>query len=67
MRHYGVNHLWQVDPRVKSLEAFRRQDKEWLLIGTFFDDADVNAEPFTDLTFPLGRLWPLDQPEQGNG
>lgn len=59
---YGVGHLWQVDPRGKSLEVFRRQDKGWLLIGTYFDDADVNAEPFADITFPLDRLWPLDQP-----
>lgn len=59
---YGVGHLWQVDPGGKSLEVFRRQDKGWLLIGTYFDDADVNAEPFADITFPLDRLWPLDQP-----
>ncbi|MFO1173072.1 MAG: Uma2 family endonuclease [Hyphomicrobiaceae bacterium] len=59
---YGVNHLWQVDPRLKSLEVFRRQDNGWLLTGTFFENDDVNAEPFTELTFPLGRLWPLDPP-----
>lgn len=64
---YAVSHLWQVDPRAKSLEVFRRHDKGWLLVGTYFDDDDVNAEPFTDLTFPLSRLWPLDQPTEGNG
>lgn len=61
---YAVDHLWQVDPRAKSLEVFRRQDKGWLLVGTFFDDDAVNAEPFTDSTFSLSRLWPLDPPSQ---
>lgn len=60
--HYEVGHLWQVDPHAKSLEVFRRQDNGWLLTGTFFENDDVNAEPFTELTFPLGRLWPLDPP-----
>lgn len=64
---YGINQFWQVDPRARSLELFRRQDDKWLWYDSFFDNADVNAEPFTELTFPLSRLWPLDQPEQGNG
>ena len=58
---HGVGHLWFVDPRVKSLEVFARQDQNWLLTHTFFDDDEVNAPPFDALTFKLGLLWPFDQ------
>jgi hypothetical protein len=57
---YGVDHLWHVDPRVKSLEVFRRQGNDWLLTHTFFDNDDVCAPPFEAITFPLGLLWPFD-------
>lgn len=59
---YGVNHLWFVDPRVKSLEVFAREDRNWLLTHTFFDDEEVCAPPFDALTFKLGLLWPFDPP-----
>ena len=57
---YDVMYLWQVDPRARSLEVFRRQERSWLLTNTFFDHELVNAPPFTELTFPLARLWPFD-------
>lgn len=60
--HYGVGHLWFVDPRVKSLEVFARQDRAWLLTHTFFEDEDVSAPPFEALKFSLGLLWPFDPP-----
>ena len=59
---YSVPHLWFVDPRSRTLEAFERQDKNWLLTHTFFDDEEVNAPPFTELKFSLGLLWPFDPP-----
>jgi Uma2 family endonuclease len=59
---YGVDYLWHVDPRVKSLEVFKRQDKNWLLTHTFFDSDDVKAPPFEEITFSLGLLWPFDEP-----
>jgi Uma2 family endonuclease len=57
---YGVQHLWFIDPRAKSLEVFSRQDKDWLWTHTFFDNDPVNAPPFDALTFNLGLLWPFD-------
>jgi Uma2 family endonuclease len=60
---YGVDHLWLVDPRVRCLEVFKRQDKDWLLTHTFFDNDEVSALPFDAITFSLGLLWPFDQPE----
>lgn len=59
---HEVGHLCYVDPRVRSLEVFARQDKSWLLVSTFFENDPVNSPPFTELTFPLGHLWPFDDP-----
>lgn len=59
---YGVEFLWQLDPRSKSLETFRRSEKSWLVKDIFFDDDEVKAEPFDAITFSLGLLWPFDPP-----
>ena len=62
---YGVDYLWQIDPRSKSLETFRRVEKTWLLTGTYFEDVEVCAPPFDVLKFKLGLLWPFDPPTEG--
>ena len=59
---FGVEHLWHVDPRAKTLEVFRLQYQDWRLTRTFVDTEDVNAPPFDALTFSLGLLWPFDPP-----
>jgi hypothetical protein len=59
---YGVDHYWLADPRIHSLEVHKRQDKDWLLTHTFFDSDEVSAPPFEAITFPLGLLWPFDEP-----
>jgi Uma2 family endonuclease len=60
--HFGVPHLWHVDPRARTLEVFRLQDQNWLLTHTFVDTEDVCAPPFDAITFSLGLLWPFDPP-----
>lgn len=59
---YGVDHIWFVDPRVKSLEVFKRQDQDWLLKHAFFENDDVSAPPFDAISFKLDLLWPFDPP-----
>lgn len=59
---FGVGHLWHLDARVRSLETFARRDRCWLLTGTYFDQDEVRAEPFGDIAFSLGLLWPFDPP-----
>ena len=55
-----------LDPRVQCLEAFSLQGGHWLLDGTWFDADDVCAEPFAEISFSLGWLWPFDpMPQQG--
>jgi len=61
---YGVEHLWFIDPRARTLEVFVRLDKNWLLTHTFFDADEVSAPPFNELTFSLGLLWPFDPPTE---
>jgi Uma2 family endonuclease len=61
---YGVQHLWHLDPRAKTLEIFRLQDKNWLLTHTFVDREEVSAPPFDAITFSLGLLWPFDPPTE---
>ena len=63
---YGVGHLWFLDARVKSLECFVLQNKEWVLKGTYFDSERVCAAPFDAMTFSLELLWPPDEPAAVN-
>ena len=54
----GVAHLWLIDPRDRTLEAFELRDGEWALIACAKDDDPVSIRPFDAITFSLGDLWP---------
>jgi Uma2 family endonuclease len=58
-----VPFLWLLDPRVKLLEVFHLTAGHWLLSQTFSDNEVIAAAPFDAISFPLGQLWPLDQPD----
>jgi Uma2 family endonuclease len=53
----GVGHAWIVDPLQRTLESLRRQGEQWLIIGTWADEARVRAEPFDAIELDLGLLW----------
>ncbi|QRN98874.1 Uma2 family endonuclease [Archangium violaceum] len=53
----GVQHLWLVDPAVRSLEVYRLERGDWVLLGKHKGEAKVHAEPFEVLALELGRLW----------
>jgi Uma2 family endonuclease len=57
---HGVEHLWYLDPRARTLEVFARADQSWLLTQTFVDQDEVRAPPFDAISFSLGQLWPFD-------
>lgn len=59
---FEVGHLWHLDARSRGLETFARSNRDWLLTGTYFDSDEVRAEPFAEITFNLGLLWPFDAP-----
>lgn len=55
----GVRHLWLLDPRIKSIEAFALTEGRWLLLGTYQGDEPVRIAPFGDVEIDLALLWPL--------
>jgi Uma2 family endonuclease len=58
----GVSYFWIVDPRSQLLEAFKLQEKKWVLIGTVIAGQEVSIEPFNAISFPLSVLFPFDPP-----
>ena len=60
--HEGVRWLWLVDPRSRTIEAFRRQDSNWLLIGVHSGEERARIEPFDAVDFEIGALWVASPP-----
>ncbi|MCX7113513.1 MAG: Uma2 family endonuclease [Proteobacteria bacterium] len=55
--HYGVAHVWIVDPAAQTLEAFELCAGRWTLISTLKEDDPVAVPPFDAVKFSLGDLW----------
>jgi len=59
--HYGVKHIWLIDPELKTLEAYKNNFKsnkgQWTLLTTLDNDKPVSVEPFDAISFPLDSLW----------
>ena len=60
----GVEHVWLIDPRGRTLEALRRDGDEWRLLGTWSDEDRVTAAPFDAVEFELRLLWPFPRPPE---
>lgn len=54
---YGVGHLWLINPREKTLEVFRLENRAWVFIQTFVETDKVKVQPFEAMEFDLGYLW----------
>lgn len=54
----GLAHLWFVDPKARTLEAFSLRDGAWVLVAALKDDEEVRVAPFEAIAFPLSALWP---------
>ncbi len=54
---HGVDHLWIVDPAMKTLEVYRRQVALWVVASTHGEDDQVRAVPFDAVELDLGALW----------
>jgi Uma2 family endonuclease len=52
-----VAHVWLVDPIAKTLEVLRLDGETYRIVATYYDDAQVNAEPFDAIVLELGALW----------
>jgi Uma2 family endonuclease len=55
---HGLAHLWLVDPKPRTLEAFALQSGDWVLVAALKDDDEVRVPPFEAVSFPLSALWP---------
>ena len=53
----GVAFAWLVDPLLRTLEAYVLERESWVQLGTWKDDASVNAKPFAEVALDLGALW----------
>lgn len=53
----GVEYIWLVDPDLRTLEAYRNQDGQWLRIAALENDNPVSVPPFDAITFDLSLLW----------
>lgn len=56
---HGVNHLWIIDPVMKTLEVYRREGTLWVVSSTHGEDDLVSAEPFREAALELAALWRL--------
>lgn len=56
-REAGVRWMWLVDPRDRTLEAYRLEGVFWTLIGSWAEDARVCAEPFEAVEIELAAWW----------
>ncbi len=53
----GVQHVWLVDPELRTLEVLRREGRGWFLVDVHSENARVRAEPFDAIELELGALW----------
>jgi Uma2 family endonuclease len=55
--HYGVAHLWLVDPKRRTLEAYTLNAGEREIIAEADGDQIVAVPPFEAMRLELGSLW----------
>ncbi len=56
-RREHVGHVWLANPVAETLEVYRREGDNWLLVDTFEGDATVRAQPFDAIELALAPIW----------
>jgi Uma2 family endonuclease len=67
MRIYArerVPNVWLVDPMGKTLEVYRLDGDQWILLSTHADADTVHAEPFNAVELTLLDWW-APEPDEG--
>lgn len=54
----GVQHVWLVDPRAKSVEVLRPNVGSYRLVSVHGDADVARLEPFDAIELSLSALWP---------
>jgi Uma2 family endonuclease len=57
----GIPFAWLIDPALQTLEVYRLEGANWVLLGTHGGAETVRAAPFEAVAFQLGRLWGQDR------
>jgi Uma2 family endonuclease len=53
----GVGHVWLAHPRNRTVEAFRRQGDQWLLLGVYVPGIAARIEPFDQIEIDVAEFW----------
>jgi Uma2 family endonuclease len=53
----GVEHLWIVDPILRTLEIYRLEAGRWVVAGAHGGPDVLRAEPFAEAELRLARWW----------
>jgi len=53
----GVTHLWLIDPQLRTLEVYRREDDHWRVVESHGGSSGVRAEPFAAVELDMRRWW----------
>ncbi|MFT3774175.1 MAG: Uma2 family endonuclease [Minicystis sp.] len=56
-RREGVRHIWLLTPLSQTLEVYRLENRNWILLETYEGDAKVRPEPFEAVQLDLSTLW----------
>jgi len=54
---HGVVHVWLIDPRLRTLEAFENNGGKWRLLTILNGQDRVSLPPFDAIAFDLSLLW----------
>lgn len=54
---WGVQHVWLINPELKTLEVLKLDKASYRLLKTWKDDDQVYAEPFEVFELDLELLW----------
>jgi Uma2 family endonuclease len=52
-----VSHLWLVDPLARTLEVYRLEGQQWVVVSTHDGTEGVRAEPFEAIELDISRWW----------
>jgi Uma2 family endonuclease len=53
----GVRHVWLMDPQARTLEVFRLEGPDYVLLATHSGAGHIRAEPFEAIELHLPFLW----------
>jgi Uma2 family endonuclease len=58
----GVNHLWLVDPLLRTVEVYRLDTARWIVASTHGGAESARITPFEAIEIDVGRWWLEEEP-----